>query len=184
MPPPAPDDGRLSALASVLLVAGGPVKIGALAEALQCSRREVSTLLDALELELTAGIRLQRQLDEVQLTTAPENADVIQRFLGAAHPPALTRASLEVLTIVAYHQPVTRAEVEAMRGVNSDRAIQTLLSRDLIEERGQRPVLGRPMEYGTSFRFLEYFGLTSLDDLPPLPDAESAQHAPDVGIRR
>jgi segregation and condensation protein B len=103
-----------------------------------------------------------------QLVTAPENAEVIQRYLGAAKPPALSRAALETLSVVAYRQPVTRPEIEAARGVNSDRPIQTLLARGLIEELGRRDTVGRPVEYGTGFGFLEYFGLESLDQLPPL----------------
>jgi segregation and condensation protein B len=108
----------------------------------------------------------------------------IQRFLGAARPAPISRAALEVLTVIAYRQPVTRAEVEAARGVNSDRAIQTLLARDLIEERGQRKAPGRPTEYGTTFAFLEYFGLSSLDHLPPIEEREEERmDAAEIGLR-
>jgi segregation and condensation protein B len=136
-----------------------------------------------LRCSLCSGIRLQVHGGKAQLVTAPENAAVVQRFLGTAKPPALSRAALEALTVIAYRQPVTRSEIEAARGVNSDRAVQTLLARGLIEERGQRETLGRPMQYGTTFGFLEYFGLASLDELPPLSE-EQPQDEPDVGLRK
>lgn len=111
-----------------------------------------------------------------QLVTAPENVEAVQRFLGTVRPPALSRAALETLALIAYRQPITRSEIEMARGVNSDRVVQTLIARGLIDERGRRPTLGRPMEYGTTFAFLEYFGLGSLEDLPPL-NAEEVPHA-------
>jgi segregation and condensation protein B len=120
----------------------------------------------------------------VQLVTAPESREAVQRYLGAARPPAFSRAALEALTVVAYRQPVTRAEIEAARGVNSDRAIHTLLARGLIEEVGQRQVIGRPMQYGTGFAFLEYFGLSSLADLPRIDQLEPPQADPTaIGMR-
>jgi segregation and condensation protein B len=124
---------------------------------------------------LQGGIRLQIHRGEAQLVTAPENVEVVQRFLGTAKVPALSRSALEALTVVAYHQPVTRPEVEAIRGVNSERALQTLVARGLIDERGRRESIGRPMEFGTTMGFLEYFGLTSLADLPPI-DTSVTEH--------
>lgn len=182
-PNPAPVDERiLSALESVLLAAGEQVSVVALAEALDVSRATVVEGLRLLSRRLGGGIRLQRQADAARLVTAPENAAAVQRFLGVARPPALSRAALEALTVVAYRQPVTRPEVEAMRGVNSDRALHTLLARGLIEETGRRPGPGRPPEYGTTFAFLEYFGLGSLADLPSLPAEEGAEQ-PALGLR-
>jgi segregation and condensation protein B len=166
------DEQLLSHLESVLLVAGGPISVSALAQAVGRSRPEVASALGDLRQRLQGGIRLQLHGHEAQLVTAPENVDVIHRFLGTARPAPLSRASVETLTVIAYKQPVTRAEIEATRGANSDRAVQTLLARELIEELGPRQTLGRPMQYGTTFRFLEYFGLSSLQDLPPLPDEE------------
>jgi segregation and condensation protein B len=119
-----------------------------------------------------------------QLVTAPENVEAVQRFLGAAKPPPLSRPALETLTIIAYHQGATRPEIEAMRGVNSDRSVQTLLARGLVEELGQRDTLGRPMQYGTSFGFLEYFGLASLEDLPPLESSDQTElRSESLGLR-
>lgn len=119
-----------------------------------------------------------------QLVSAPENVEVIHRFLGTAKPASLSRSALETLTIVAYRQPVTRPEIEAVRGVNSDRAVHTLVSRGLIEERGRRDTMGKPSEYATTFSFLEYFGLRSLDELPALPDNGASGATPtDLGLR-
>lgn len=171
-----PDRERLaSQIESVLLAAAGPVHLPALVAAVERPLPEVRECVENLIRTARGGIRVQRDGDAVQLVTAPENAPAVQRFLGVARPPALSRSALEVLTVVAYRQPVTRPEVEAIRGINSDRALSTLAARGLIEEKGHRPGPGRPTEYGTTFGFLEYFGLSSLDDLPPLP--QSAQPA-------
>ena len=174
MEPEQDSESLAREIESILLVAGGPVTYGALASATESSRDAVRLALDGLDRRLAGGIRLQRRDGSAQLVSAPECVHAVQRFLGATKPPALSRAALETLAVVAYREPVTRAEIEAIRGVNSDRALQTLLARDLVEERGQRPVLGRPMQYGTTFGFLEYFGLSSLDDLPALEEQPHA----------
>jgi segregation and condensation protein B len=105
----------------------------------------------------------------VQLTTAAELAGLIEEFLGLEQFTRLSQASLEVLSIVAYQQPVTRPQVDQIRGVNSDGALRTLLSRSLIEEVGRQETPGRPILYGTTVEFLQYFGLESLAQLPALP---------------
>lgn len=184
--PRAPaDEPLLSALESTLLVAGGPVSVAALAHVLEVPKTDIVQLLQALGRELRRGIRLQVHADHAQLVTAPENVTVVQRYLGAVKPPALSRPALEALTVIAYKQPITRSEIEAARGANSDRAVQTLLARGLIEERGHRQTLGRPMEYGTSFGFLEYFGLDSLEELPPLAEQRGSAglEVHDLGLR-
>jgi segregation and condensation protein B len=96
----------------------------------------------------------------------------VERLLGGPAVTRLSRAALEVLAIVAYRQPATRAEIEALRGVNSDRALETLLGRGLVAEVGRRDSVGRPALLGTTPAFLDYLGLRSLADLPPLPSAE------------
>jgi segregation and condensation protein B len=111
------------------------------------------------------GLRLQRSGDEWQIVTAPEHAPFVSAYLGADRL-RLSTASLETLAVVAYRQPVTRAEVEAIRGVNCDQTVYTLASRRLIEERGRKEAPGRPILYGTTWEFLECFGLQSLDGLP------------------
>jgi segregation and condensation protein B len=115
--------------------------------------------------------------------TAPQNVEVVQRYLGSEKPAPLSRAALETLTVVAYRQPVTRAEIDAARGVDSDHAVRKLLARGLIEERGHRDALGRPVEFGTSMAFLEYFGLMSLDELPPLPEEADLLDPTGLGLR-
>ncbi len=170
-----------SILESILLVASGPVDIGLVCTTLLISRAEIEEALRELQQTLRGGIRLQVHGSEAQLVSAPENADMVRRFLGGEKPPPLSRPALETLAVVAYRQPVTRADIEAVRGVSSDRVLQTLLARNLIEERGHRETPGRPLQYGTGFAFLEYFGLGSLADLPPLDLPEARESAP-VGI--
>lgn len=173
-----------SAVESVLLAAGGPVTLSALAAATEGSTSAVRMSLHRLAGRLTGGIRLQLDGASAQLVTAPENIETVHRFLGTERPPALSRAAIETLVVVAYRQPVTRAEIGGARGVNSDRAVQTLRARGLIEEAGTRDVLGRPMQYATTFGFLEYFGLSSLSDLPPVTeDPEIALDPTRLGLR-
>jgi len=170
-----------SVLESILLVAAGPVDISLLCTTLAISRSDVDEALEILQQTLDGGIRLQVHVSEAQLVSAPENGDMVRRFLGSEKPAPLSRSALETLAVVAYRQPATRADIEAVRGVSSDRAVQTLLARNLIEERGHRQTPGRPLQYGTGFAFLEYFGLGSLADLPPLDLPEAGKTAP-VGI--
>jgi len=177
-----PSDALISAVESVLLVAAEPVSLATLARVTGSRQEQVRECLRMLAADLCRGIRLQTDGTRVQLVTAPENAEVVRRFSGVERVPGLSRAALEALVVVAYRQPVTRADVEDARGVNSDRAMQTLLGRGLIEETGRRNVPGRPAEYGTTFEFLEYFGLTSLDELPP--QKEMQEETPETfGLR-
>lgn len=180
------DDAQLlSALESVLLVAPEPVSLATLASATGEPRGRVAQALEALQSRLGGGIRLQCHDGRYRLITAPENVEVVQRFLGAAKPPPLSRAALEALTVVAYRQPVTRSEIDEARGVDSDRALRTLLARGLIEERGRRNVIGRPAEFGTTAEFLEYFGLASLAELPEMSGSSSDPVDPEgLGLRR
>ncbi len=156
-------------LEAVLFVADAPIEIAALARTVNAPRADVIATLDELgEACRERGVRLQRTGELVQLVSAPQTAAYVERFLGLEHPP-LTNASLETLAIIAYRQPITRAGIEAVRGVDCDGPIRTLTARDLIEDVGRAPVIGRPMLFGTTVRFLEYFGLEKPDDLPPLP---------------
>jgi segregation and condensation protein B len=159
-------------LEAVLFVADAPVEIAALSRTINAPKAEVSAALDELAEQCRdRGVRLQRTGELVQLVSAPQTAAFVERFLGLEHPP-LTNASLETLAIVAYRQPITRAGLEAVRGVDCDGPTRTLLARGLIEEVGRAPVIGRPTLFGTTVRFLEYFGLERPDDLPPLPLTE------------
>jgi len=118
------------------------------------------------------GIRLLRMEDRVQLCSAPELSDLIQRTLETRKPPKLSQAALETLTVVAYYQPTTRGYIEQVRGVDSSYTVGVLLDRGLICEAGTMPVPGRPKLYRTTENFLRTFGLRSLEDLPPLVDDE------------
>ncbi len=171
IPRPAPD--QLPAIIeSLLFVAEEPLQIGTLSKTLNTPRQGIERAIEALT-ESTAGrgIYVQRNGDLVQLSTTPEAAPYIEHFLEVDYG-RLSRASLETLAIIAYRQPATRGTVEAVRGVNSDHSVATLLARRLIEDVGRVPGPGRAVLFGTTLRFLEYFGLQKPDDLPPLPEIE------------
>jgi segregation and condensation protein B len=156
-------------LEGLLFVADEPVPVNRLAQAVEVSTDEVETALITLQTDYARrGMRLQRSGNRVQMVSAPEMASYIERFLGLELQSKLSTAALEALSIVAYQQPVTRPDVEAVRGVNSDTVLRTLLSKGLIEEVGRLETVGRPILYGTTFEFLQFFGLESLEDLPEL----------------
>ena len=172
---PPPPEELLPIIEAVLFVADAPIEIAALARTVAATKADVEQRLDELaEACRDRGVRLQRSGDLVQLVSAPQTAAYVERFLGLEHPP-LTNASLETLAIIAYRQPLTRAGIESVRGVDCDGPIRTLMARDLIEEIGRAPVIGRPVLFGTTLRFLEYFGLEKPDDLPPLPLREEKE---------
>jgi segregation and condensation protein B len=170
-----------AALEALLVVAERPLsrrEIGALAG---CDRETVDARLGDLEVSLRArGIRLVVAGDRVELATAPEAGALIARYVGA-DAVRLSPASLETLAIVAYRQPVTKAAIERIRGVDSDYTVRTLLHRRLVVELGRADAPGRPFLYGTGFEFLERFGLTSLEDLPPLDVGVAARLAEEGG---
>ncbi len=155
---------------SLIFVADEPLEVALLAAILEAEPAEVSEAIDALAADChSRGLRIQRTGELVQMVTAPEAAPYVERLLGLEHHQRLSTAALETLAIVAYKQPVTRAAIEAIRGVNSDRVVATLMVRGLVEEVGRAETIGRPALLGTSVRFLEHFGLESPDQLPPLP---------------
>jgi segregation and condensation protein B len=154
---------------SLLFVADAPVTVGQLTEAAGREVRDVEAALQALaESYAGRGVRLQRKGNQVQLVSAPQAAPYVERFLGLSLSGKLSTAALETLAIIAYQQPVTRPQIEAIRGVNSDGVLRTLISKGLIEEVGRLETVGHPVLYGTTFEFLQYFGLNSLSELPPL----------------
>lgn len=160
-------------LESVLFVASGPVSTGRLAKALEITPAAVTSLLHSMEADYQErGLRLQWSGNAVQLTTAPAASSVIERFLGLELTTRLSQAALEVLAIIAYMQPITRPQVDQIRGVNSDGALRTLLSKGLIEELGRMETPGRPILYGTAPEFLQHFGLSTIEELPSLEDEE------------
>ncbi|MFM8409350.1 MAG: SMC-Scp complex subunit ScpB [Alphaproteobacteria bacterium] len=148
----------------------------------------VSEALGALSRRLEAearGVRLVEAAGGWQLRSAPECAAWVRRFF-TDKPPRLSRAMLETVAVVAYRQPVTRGEIEAVRGVNCDAVLNALLVRGLLRVSGRRPTPGRPVEYGTTQEFLDLFSLRDLTELPPLPDpmalAELVESAEEAGL--
>ena len=160
---------RLAEIEGLLFVTPGLVSVHQLAKALETTDGEIESILSRIEThykETGHGLRLMRVKSKIQLTTAPEISKIIENYLELDTSSTLSQAALETLAIIAYKQPVTRPEVEVIRGVNSDGVLRTLLSKGLIEELGRAETPGRPIYYGTSPEFLQYFGLESLDRLP------------------
>jgi segregation and condensation protein B len=162
-----------SQIEALLFVADEPVSVQQLAQALEVSSSEVERALQDLGARYEGrGLRLQCRDHLVQFVTAPEAADHVRRFLGLDAQTKLSPAALEALALVAYRQPVTRVEIDAVRGVNSDSVLRTLLSRGLICALGRLDQAGRPIVYGTTFEFLQHFGLSDLSELPSLEEVE------------
>lgn len=170
----APAEGAITLplsalLESLLFVADGPVPLAQFAAALESTPRTIEAALDELDaLYQHRGLRIQRDKAGVQLTTAPQTAEAVEKFLGLESLQRLSKPAVETLAIIAYQQPITRPRIEAIRGVNSDGVIKSLLTKGLIEEVGRTEGPGRPVLYGTTPAFLQHFGLSSLTDLPPL----------------
>lgn len=170
-----------AALEALLFVAERPLSRREIATLAGTDRATVDARLGDLEVTLRdRGIRLVVVGDRVELATAAEAGTLIGRYVGA-DAIRLSPASLETLAIVAYRQPVTKAAIERIRGVDSDYTVRTLLHRRLLVELGRSEAPGRPFLYGTGFEFLERFGLTSLDDLPPLEVDVAARLAAEGG---
>ena len=160
-------------LEALLFVAAEPVPTTQLAVALDVATSVVERGLNELDASLSnRGLRLQRHAGRVQLTTAPQLAELIERFLGLEATTHLSRAALETLAIIAYQQPVTRPQIDSIRGVNSDSMMKSLLSKNLILESGRADGPGRPILYSTTPEFLQHFGLNSILEMPPLARSE------------
>ena len=162
-----------SAVEGILFASGEPVQTDRICVALEMDRPTVEQVLQKL-MDYYAyerrGIRLLRMEDTWQLCSAPDYADVIRKAFEIRKPAKLSQPALEVLTIIAYYQPATRAYVDQIRGVDSSYTVSLLLERDLIEECGRLAVPGRPIQYRTTQTFLRSFGLSNLDELPELPN--------------
>ena len=153
----------------LLFVAADPVATANLAEALDVAPSMIEAALQELDASLrTRGLRLQRHGGRVQLTTAPQLAATVERFLGLEATTHLGRAALETLAIIAYQQPVTHPQIDSIRGVNSDSMLKNLLSKGLIVESGRADGPGRPILYSTAPEFLQHFGINSITELPTL----------------
>ena len=165
--------GRIEA---ILFVAGEPVSIRDLAKALRIGEKEVKEALKMIGSEYDyeqRGFLLKRFGDKVQLATRPLYSEDVLRLLQPVQQQSLSQAAMETLAVVAYKQPVTRAEVEQIRGVKCDYSLQSLMMKGLIQEAGRKDTIGRPILYATTDMFLSHFGIQGLEDLPPLPEKEN-----------
>jgi len=161
-----------AAIESLLFVSGRPLAQNELRKLLDTDDAHLAEGLQTLEQQLDRqerGIRLQRLGEQVQLVTAPANARYIAALLGLPMTAKLTAAALETLAVISYRQPVTRTQIEAVRGVNSDRALASLIQHGLVTEVGRAQTIGRPTLFATTPEFLQQFGLTKLEQLPQLP---------------
>jgi segregation and condensation protein B len=166
--PAQPGELTEAQLEALLFVAEKALTRGEIAALAGVDRETVNARIGDLAVSLGGrGIRLVESAEKVELATAPEAGRLIARYIGA-DAPRLSNPSLETLAIVAYRQPCTRATIERIRGVDTDYTLRTLLHRRLIVELGRSQAPGRPILYGTGFDFLERFGMTSLEDLPPM----------------
>ena len=178
------------AIEAILFAAGERVEVSRLADALAQDPADIISAADSLSDMLAferRGIRVIKLEDGYQMVSSGEMADLVTKCLETRKPPKLSASQLEALTIVAYYQPATKAMVEQIRGVDSSYSISALLNKKLIEEAGRLNVPGRPILYRTTPDFLRTFGLTSLEELPPIekisfgepvsdiPEAEEAQ---------
>ena len=167
--------GRIEA---ILFVAGEAVPVKELARALQTGEKEVREAVDSLKDEYDyeqRGFLLKRFGDHVQLATRPLYSGDVVRLLQPVQQQSLSQAAMETLAVVAYKQPVTRAEVEQIRGVKCDYSLQSLMLKGLIREAGRKDTIGRPILFCTTDEFLSHFGLEDLNGLPPMPQPDNAE---------
>ena len=171
------------AVEAILFAAGERVELSRLAMALEADEKEVQAAVDALADTLAyerRGIRILRLEKGYQMVSSGEMADYITRALETRKPPKLSSSQLEALTIIAYYQPATKAMVEQIRGVDSSYSVGALLNKKLIEEAGRLNVPGRPILYKTTPDFLRTFGLSSLEELPPIEKVTFGEPIPEI----
>ena len=164
-----------SALESMLFVWGEPLEIQTAAEVFETEMPEVEAAFVELQQEYQArrgGIQLQRFGNCFQLSTAPENREFLERLCNPVKEKKLSRSAMETLAIIAYKQPVTRGEIESVRGVKCGRIVEGLLQKGLIQEQGRSEAIGRPVLFGPTDLFLRSFGIDSLDGLPDLEEED------------
>jgi segregation and condensation protein B len=173
-----------SIIESLLFVAEGPLTLQRLAEVIDgAGKKEIEAALEQIKIDLEAqrrGVRMVEVAGGFQLRTPKENADWVKKYLGG-RPARMGRATLETLAIIAYRQPVTKAEVEAIRGVDVDGVVNTLVERNLIRAVGRKDVPGRPFLFGTTAEFLQLFNLKDLTELPALKEMDEITLPEPVG---
>lgn len=163
-----------AALEAVLFTLNRPVTTLELQEILQAPLPLIEGAAAALKENLEGrGLFLQRHQDQLQLVTDPAQADIVRRVLRPEYPSRLSPAAYETLAIIAYRQPLTRARIEEIRGVNCEAVLESLEEKGLIEETGRLETAGAPRLFGTTMKFLQILGISSLDELPPLPQSGS-----------
>ena len=165
-----------SALESLMFVWGQPHNVREAAEMFNVPWREIYDNMKELQEEYEEqgrGIRIREIDKSFQFCTAPENGEYIERFCTPTREKKLSQSALEVLAIIAYKQPVTRSEIESIRGIKCDRVVEGLMKKELIEEKGRSTGIGRPILYGTTKLFLEKFGFESLKDLPEIEEIDA-----------
>lgn len=163
---------------AILFVAGEPVEISELRRALEITEEETDQAINTLDSDYSfhrRGICLKRFGSHLQLSTRADYAPYVEKLLQPVQKQSLSQAALETLAVIAYKQPVTKLEIEAVRGVKCDYSVQSLTNKGLIEQVGRKEVLGRPILYGTTDKFLSHFGLSSLDDLPKPPEKQETE---------
>lgn len=177
-------DPKIAArIETLLFVASAPVTVNQISESLQVTAKEVEiTLQQLIKAYEDKGINIQYYGGRYQFTTNAQQAADVEKFLGLEVTTRLSRAAVETMAIIAYRQPITRPGIEAIRGVSSDGVIRSLLSRGLIQEVGRADSPGRPILFSTTVEFLQHFGLTSLDQLPPYELEEESESQPRNGL--
>lgn len=172
------DKETKSILESILFIAGEPLTIETLKKVIDLSKEEIEGHIKELISEYSlknSGLLIVEVAEGVQMVTNPASAPWVKKLIATAIPTKLSQQSLETLSIIAYKQPIIKSEIEAVRGVNSDGVVKTLLERRLVKILGRKEVPGRPLMYATTKEFLQYFGLKDLSELPMLKDFEETE---------
>ncbi len=179
------NDERFGAIECILFVSGEPVPTIQLQRAIGATDIEMQYILRTMDEKFRAdkrGVQLYMTPDTVQLVSNREYASFVQELLQPVQEKSFSQSMLETLSVVAYRQPVTRADIEAVRGVRCEYAVRELLKMGMIQELGRKNVIGRPMMFGTTDAFLRHFGLHGLEELPPLSMPEDdAEETPETG---
>ncbi len=166
-------DEYFSIIESLLFVSGEPLTLKQIASIIKLSSKRTKDLLKNMAIKYgqkSRGIKILNNDDKYSLVTKTENSYYVEKLLGNNSRQSLSQASLETLAIIAYKQPITRIDIDEIRGVKSDKAISTLIERKLIKENGRLSVPGRPIIYGTTEEFLKYFGLENINEIPGIEE--------------
>ncbi|MFV9510733.1 SMC-Scp complex subunit ScpB [Tepidibacillus sp. LV47] len=177
-----------AAIEGLLFVVGDEgIEAKQLAEILEMDVETIEDIIYDMQADFrreNRGLQIIQMANLYQLTTLPEHAIYLERLAASPTHATLSQAALETLSIIAYKQPITRLEIEEIRGVKSEKAINTLMSKGLIKEVGRMEGVGRPILYGTTREFLNYFGLKDIDELPPLPEDVTVDEEEEIDLYR